>query len=105
MQTEAEVTIALISFGSAIIGLAAAIAGRKKVIEIRHVVDDSRSTTPMTSNRSEPWYDKTLWLIFWTIAFWPIGIYGILRSSKVTLGWKAGVAVFVLIMIGAALKH
>ena len=104
MSSEAEVTIATISFLSALVGLAAAVVGRKKVVEVRYVVDTT-SNGEQPSRPAPPWYDNTWWLVLWTVLFWPVGIYGVLRSNRVTSGWKVGVAILVLIMLGAASKH
>ncbi len=95
---EPKVLIAILSVLSAIIGLLAAIVGRKKVIEIRHVTENSGSSY----NTHEKWFDKTGWLIFWTIIFWPVGIYGIIRSRRVATGWKIVIIIFFLMVIGAS---
>ncbi|MEY3219274.1 MAG: hypothetical protein RIT27_631 [Pseudomonadota bacterium] len=101
-----ELLIALLSLGSALIGLFAALIGRKKVVEIRYV---NVEKTPL-SNPPEPpvlptklrWYDKTGWLVFWTILFYPIGIYGILKSRAVSKNWKIIVIVCLIALIFAS---
>lgn len=104
-----ELLIALISLGSALIGLAAALIGRKKVVEIRYV---NESTTSLKSKEQLDhkieklrWYDKTFWLVFWTIIFWPLGLYGILKSRAVSRKWKIFVVIcFVILMIASQNK-
>lgn len=101
-----ELLIALISLGSALIGLAAALIGRKKVVEIRYVHEKQQpliSTQPLTTLPNKlRWYDKTLWLVFWTIVFWPIGLYGILKSRAVSKKWKIFVVVCFIILMMAS---
>lgn len=99
-----ELLIALISLGSALIGLAAALIGRKKVVEIRYVNPEQQTIQQKEQTNPPPkklrWYDKTFWLVLWTIIFWPIGLYGILRSRAVSKKWKIFVVVcFVILMM------
>lgn len=101
-----ELLIALISLGSALIGLIAALIGRKKVVEIRYVNESTSLKTKEQSVELPPeklrWYDKTLWLVLWTVIFWPIGLYGILKSRAVSKNWKIFVVIcFVLLMIAS----
>ena len=102
-----ELLIALISLGSALIGLMAALIGRKKVVEIRYVNEEKTTIQPKELPKKLRWYDKTFWLVFWTatIVFWPIGLYGILRSRAVSKKWKIFVVVcFVILMIASQNK-
>lgn len=104
-----ELLIALISLGSALIGLAAALIGRKKVVEIRYV---NESTTSLKSKEQLDhkieklrWYDKTFWLVFWLIIFYPIALYGFFRSSAISKNWKIVLVVcFILLMIASQNK-
>lgn len=34
-----------------------------------------------------PWYEKTVWIVVWCIFVWPVGLYGMWRSSR-ALVWK-----------------
>ncbi len=34
-----------------------------------------------------PWYEKTLWICVWLIVFFPIGVYGMWKSSRAMI-WK-----------------
>jgi hypothetical protein len=102
-----DTVITLLSLLSAFIGLLAAIIGRKKVIEIRHVSaadigsrHRSRSDEA-TGSRERKWYDKTFWLIFWLILFWPVGIYGLFKSRTVATGWKFGIAALWILFVVA----
>lgn len=101
-----ELLIALISLGSALIGLAAALIGRKKVVEIRYVNTEQPALKQKESinlpQKKLRWYDKTFWLVFWTIIFWPLGLYGILKSRAVSKAWKIIVVVFFIILMVAS---
>jgi|WetSurMetagenome_2_1015567.scaffolds.fasta_scaffold118653_2 hypothetical protein len=104
-----ELLIALISLGSALIGLTAALIGRKKVVEIRYVNTEQpplKQKEPITTLPEKlRWYDKTFWLVFWTIIFWPLGLYGVLKSRAVSKNWKIFVVVcFVILMIASQNK-
>ena len=100
-----ELLIALISLGSALIGLAAALIGRKKVVEIRYVNEEKTTIQPKEQPKKLRWYDKTFWLVFWTIIFWPLGLYGILKSRAVSRKWKIFVVIcFVILMIASQNK-
>jgi hypothetical protein len=104
-----ELLIALISLGSALIGLAAALIGRKKVVEIRYVNEEQQTLKQKEPIKTLPeklrWYDKTFWLVFWTIIFWPLGLYGILKSRAVSKNWKIFVVVcFVILMMASQNK-
>jgi len=100
-----ELLIALISLGSALIGLAAALIGRKKVVEIRYVNEEKTAIQPKELPKKMRWYDKTFWLVFWTIIFWPLGLYGVLKSRAVSKNWKIFVVVcFVILMIASQNK-
>ncbi len=102
---ETEMTFTVLSLLSAFIGLLAAIIGRKKVVEIRHVaVADSSTRHRSRHDESDryddrKWYDKTLWLVLWLILFWPVGIYGLFKSRAVGTGWKFGIASMWVVLI------
>jgi len=101
-----ELLIALLSLGSALIGLLAALIGRKKIVEIRYVNVEKtpisqKPETPILTNKLR-WYDKTFWLVFWMIAFYPIGIYGILRSRAVSKSGKIFVIVCLVVLMIAS---
>lgn len=50
----------------------------------------------MTSSQpSLPWYENRILVIALVIAFWPIGIYGIWKSSQFERPWKLGVTAFI----------
>lgn len=34
-----------------------------------------------------PWYEKTVWIVVWCIFVWPVGLYGMWKSSR-QLVWK-----------------
>jgi hypothetical protein len=33
------------------------------------------------------WYEKTLWICVWLVVFFPVGIYGMWKSSRAVI-WK-----------------
>jgi hypothetical protein len=46
---------------------------------------------------SPPWYEKKALVIALVIGFWPIGIYGLWKSSQFGRPWKLGVPAFILL--------
>ncbi|MFN5367212.1 MAG: hypothetical protein ACK5C8_01535 [Roseiflexaceae bacterium] len=44
---------------------------------------------------STPWYEKTIWIVVWCIIVWPVGLYGMWRSSR-ALVWKIVVTVAIV---------
>jgi hypothetical protein len=104
-----ELIIALISLATALVGLFATLAGKKQVIVIRdgaegpQVVEElkTRGDKPLDKTatpeptRLQPeqvrWYDKPSWLALSFILFWPIGLYGLVKSRAVRRSWKIAV--------------
>lgn len=39
-----------------------------------------------------PWYEKTLWICVWLLVFFPVGVYGMWKSSR-SMMWKIIVTV------------
>jgi len=39
-----------------------------------------------------PWYEKNSWIMIWLLVFFPVGIYGMWKSSR-SLMWKIIVTV------------
>ena len=64
----------------AIIGLIAAIIGRKKIIEYRHTYN--------SSSQYNHWYDNHFWIFISLILFFPLGFYALYQSNTVAKGWK-----------------
>ncbi len=51
----------------------------------------------MTTEQKTPWYDKKIWVIVWFIFCWPVGIYGLIKSTTINPIWK--MVIFILIAI------
>lgn len=51
----------------------------------------------MTIEQKTPWYDKKIWVIVWFIFCWPVGIYGLIKSTTINPIWK--MVIFILIAI------
>jgi len=88
-----ELFIAVISLISSIAGLIAAIAGKKHVIEVTRYPAQQDETLLPDNTISPPgsravWYNKTGWLVFSFLCFWPIGLYGLYKSQAVSAVWK-----------------
>jgi hypothetical protein len=49
------------------------------------------------------WYEKTWLVIIIIILFFPVGLYGLWKSSSISKGWKWGVTVFYGLFISAAI--
>ena len=84
-----ELFVAVISLISSIAGLIAAIAGKKQVTRC----PEQYSALPPEDTISPPgsravWYNKTGWLVFSFLCFWPIGLYGLYKSQAVSGIWK-----------------
>ena len=101
-----QILIAIISLVSALVGLAAALAGRRQVVELRPSVASAAPVTRAVAAAPPPasssWYDKPGWLIFWLLAFWPVAVYGLVRNRRVSPGLKRNLAIGfgVLMLIG-----
>ena len=55
----------------------------------------------MTQTQKTPWYDKTGWVTLWCILFFPVGLYGLWKSTKIGILWKIIVTlIFVAIIFG-----
>lgn len=112
-----QIIIAIISLISALVGLAAALAGRRQIIEVRPAVagiPGAAPEMPEASHAGQPraptasvavgaWHDKPIWLVFWLLFFWPVGVYGLLRSRllsarlKRNLAWGFGLLMLLLL--------
>lgn len=49
-----------------------------------------------------PWYEKTVWIVVWCIFVWPVGLYGMWKSSR-ALVWKIVVTLAVVAPYGISL--
>lgn len=100
-----ELTVAILSVISAIIGLLAAIIGRKKIVEIKYNPSPIYRSPQRNNNfTKERWYNRTFWLVFWMFLFWPVGIYGVFKSQFISKNWKISIIIIyaTLIFIVAA---
>jgi hypothetical protein len=55
----------------------------------------------MTIEPKTPWYDKKGWVVFWFIFFFPVGIYGLIKSTTISPIWKMVVIILIAIIIFA----
>lgn len=60
-------------------------------------------TTPTNAISTEKWYDKTWLVIVLCILFFPVGLYALWKSTKITKGWKIGGTVIIGVLVIAAL--
>jgi hypothetical protein len=109
---EIEIVVAIISLGSAMLGLIGALISRRQVLVVRNQVDPlpagPATGGPMASHGSAPavWYDNIGWLMFWLFFFWPVGVYGfymtraLSASVKKIIAWALGALVVLAAMSG-----
>ena len=45
--------------------------------------------------QATPWYEKTVWIVVWCLFVWPVGLYGMWRSSR-ALVWKVVVTLLIV---------
>lgn len=53
----------------------------------------------MTVAQKTPWYDKKIWVIVWCILFFPVGLYGLWKSSTIGIIWKVLVSIVLAVAI------
>lgn len=60
----------------------------------------------MTSNTAttEKWYDKTWLVILLCVIFFPVGLYALWKSNRISKGWKIGGTVIIGLLVVAALN-
>jgi hypothetical protein len=63
----------------------------------------SRYPAPRVAGGSGmPWYNKSGWLWFWLIAFWPVALYGLHKSTRISNRTKNLIGAGVLALIGVS---
>jgi Domain of unknown function (DUF4352) len=53
----------------------------------------------MTIPQKTPWYDKKIWVILWCIFFFPVGLYGLWKSSTIGIVWKVLVSIVIVAIV------
>jgi len=119
-----EMAVAVISLVTALIGLVATLLGKKQTIVIREsseteavpresnvmateekAAEEQSLSAEISPGQSAPelnqlpseeihWYDRTGWLVFWFLIFYPVGFYGLTKSRTVRKGWK--ITIFII---------
>ncbi len=55
----------------------------------------------MTIEQKTPWFDKKGWVVFWFIFFFPVGLYGLIKSTTISPIWKMIIIILIAIIIFA----
>jgi hypothetical protein len=106
MSEKIQLVIVSVSLITALVGLVASIVGRKHVIEVQSPPHTNTSVTGLIEPTSPQvprvaWYNNTMWLTLSVLLFWPIGLYGLYKSSAITARAKK----FTFIILGIFLFY
>jgi hypothetical protein len=59
----------------------------------------------MTIEQKTPWYDKKIWVIVWFIFCWPVGIYGLIKSTTINPIWKMIIIILIIVVFFGAITR